>query len=123
MQTLKRNSRKFYYLLYTGKTPIVVDGYETGEKRITYATAVAMYANISAASGQAQIEQFGVLDTYDKVIVTTDMSCPIDENSVLFVDKEPAYDTDGNPKYDYIVKRVARSLNGISILISKVKVS
>ena len=123
MQTLKRNRRKFFYLLYQGKTPVIEDGYETGETRVLYSDAVQMDANISAASGQAQIEQFGILDTYDKVIVTADMKCPIDENSVLFVDKLPEYDESGNPMYDYIVKRVAKSINGISYLISKVKVS
>ena len=51
------------------------------------------------------------------------MTCPIDENTVLFVDKEPEYDADGTPIYDYFVRRVAKSLNCISIAIAKVKTS
>ena len=50
------------------------------------------------------------------------MDCPIAEDTVLFVDKNPEY-KDGKPLYDYIVKRVAKSLNSISIAISKVNVS
>ena len=57
------------------------------------------------------------------MIVTDDLLCPIDENTVLFIDKEPGYTEDGTPLYDYIVKRVARSLNSISYAVSKVSVS
>ena len=82
-----------------------------------------MRANVSAATGQSQVEQFGNLENYDKVVVTDDMTCPINENTVLFIDKEPAFDSQGKPLYDYTVKRVAKSLNSISIAVSKVKVS
>ena len=53
---------------------------------------------------------------------TDDINCPIAEDTVLFVDKKPEYDGE-KPMYDYIVKRVAKSLNSISIAISKVNVS
>ena len=65
---------------------------------------------------------FGNLESYDKVLITDDMNCPIDENTVLFIDKEPQVVKD-KPLYDYTVKRVAKSLNSISIAVSKVKVS
>ncbi len=58
-----------------------------------------------------------------KMIVLDDITCPIDENSVLFVDKQPEKDDEGNLLFDYIVKKVARSLNSVSIAISKVAVS
>ena len=124
MKIMNRNVKPFYYLLYK-QTEEVVDsqGYGIGEKRIVYDEPVQMEANISAATGQSQVEQFGNFITYDKVIVTDDMSCPIDENTVLFVDKPLEFDDDNNPLYDYTVKRVARSLNSISIAISKVTVS
>lgn len=50
-------------------------------------------------------------------------NCPIDENTLLFVDKEPEFGNDGNPLCDYRVRRVAKSLNSISYAISKVTVS
>ena len=98
------------------------DGYETGQMSVKYKDAVKMLANIFSVSGAAQVEQFGQFVSYDKVIVTDDMSCPISEDTVLFVDKEPEYDGE-KPLYDYVVKRVAKSLNSISIAISKVNVS
>ena len=66
---------------------------------------------------------FGNLESYDKVLITDDMSCPIDENTVLFVDKEPEFSQEGVPLFDYRVRRVAKSLNNISYAISKVTVS
>ncbi len=119
-----RNDSPFYYCLYSDKIPIVDEyGNESGENRVVYEEPVKMYANISPASGAAQTEQFGNLENYDKVIVTRDMDCPIDENSVLFIDKEPEYSLDDDPIYDYTVRRVAKSKNSISIAVRKVNVS
>lgn len=124
MKTMERNKTSFWYLLYDKKVTVMDDdGNETGDYRVIYKEAVQRKENISAATGSAQVEQFGNFISYDKVIVTDDLSCPIDENSVLFIDKEPEYDPDGNPLYDYIVKRVAKSLNSISYAVSKVNVS
>lgn len=138
MRCLKRNMTPFWYCLYSSASAMTDEyGNDTGEPDITYQNAVQMCANISSATGQAQTEMFGNLDSYDKVIVTDDLSCPIDEHTVLFVDKEPEYpvitpsvsastsevqyDT-AHPKYDYIVKRVAKSLNSVSIAVRKVDV-
>lgn len=124
MKTLNRNKSPFWYLLYDRKVSAKDEyGNETGEEIVFYKPAVAMSANISAATGSAQVEQFGNFAGYDKVIVTDDLSCPIDENTVLFIDKEPQYDEDGKPLYDYVVRRVAKSLNSISYAVSKVTVS
>jgi hypothetical protein len=124
MKVMERNKRTFWYCLYDRKEPIIdEDGNETGEEQIVYKPAQSLRANISAASGSSQVEQFGNLAGYDKVIVLDDTSCPIDENTVLFIDKEPEYGEDGNPLYDYRVKRVAKSLNSVSIAATKVSVS
>lgn len=121
MTTLKRNEKPFHYCLYLGRTELYDENNNaTGEYAITYADAVMMKANISQATGNTNAEQFGNSVDYDKSIVTCDMSCPIDENTVLFIDKEPEYDKDGIPLFDYIVKKVAKSLNSISIAVKKV---
>ena len=123
MKIMNRNKRPCWYLLYQG-TELGKDagGYETGEKSVKYAEPVKMEANISPAAGYAQIQQFGQFISYDKVIITDDMTCPIDENAVLFIDKKPEY-KDGRPLYDYVVKQIAKSLNLVSIAVSKVNVS
>lgn len=98
-------------------------GNETGSPRVLYGEPVEMKANVSQATGISNTEQFGNLENYDKVIVTDDVNCPIDENSVLFIDKEPEYSLDGDPMYDYTVRRVAKSINSVSIAVRKVNVS
>lgn len=124
MQCLKRNKRPFYYCLFEREENAADSyGYLTGEPYVIYSKPKRLEANISPATGNTSTEQFGNDIQYDKVIVLDDITCPIDEHSVLFVDSEPNYDDDGNPLYDYIVKKVAASLNSISIAIEKVKVS
>ena len=123
MRCLNRNKQKLYYCLFVSDNTAQYDtnGNELPETAKVYAPAVEMMANVSPASGQSNSEQFGDLENYDKVIVTNWLECPIDEHSVLFVDKEPEYDT-GVPLYDYTVRRVAKSLNSVSIAIRKVNV-
>ena len=119
MKTLVRNRKKFYYALYGEKIELLDNkGFKTGEWEIGYSYPKSMKANISPATGNSNTEQFGNLEAYDKVIVTHDMSCPINEDSILWVD---SLNTDG--PHDYVVKRVAKSLNLISIAIAKVKTS
>jgi len=139
LKALKRNQRPFYYCLYKADAPAVDEyGNETGDTIVTYYDAVLMGANISPATGQSMTEQFGNLESYDKVIVTDDMNCPISETSVLFIDKAPQYknvtvyeptaitttvSTVSVPVPDYVVRRVSKSLNSISIAVKKVDVS
>jgi hypothetical protein len=122
VRTLERNKTSFYYALYLGKEEnIDADGNATGTYTILYSNPVECRGNISASSGYVQVEQFGNDLQYDKVIVLDDVSVPIDENTVLWVDKEVEHDKYGNPVFDYVVKKVARSLNSVSFAISKVK--
>lgn len=149
MRTLNRNKQKFTYCLLSDNGFNIVDenNNRTGEIVAEYSDGIEMSANISPATGASKNDIFGDLDDYDKVIVTDDMSCPIDETSVLFIDNEPDYASrdiryvvlvympgESNPReiyvtaqlktplYDYVVKRVAKSLNSISIAVSKVRV-
>ena len=122
MRTLERNKQTFYYATYLGKKPLSEDGYMTGESVKTYSEPIKCLGNISPAKGSSQVEQFGTNVSYDKVIVLDNYAdCTIDENSVLCVEKEPTY-KDEQLVYDYVVTKVAKSLNSISIAITKVKV-
>lgn len=123
MKLMKRNLTPVHYCLYSERIPLTDDnGYETGEYKVGYGEAVQLMCSVSPATGYAQAEMFGNLESYDKVLITDDMTCPIDENTVLFIDKAPEFEG-GKPKYDYTVRRVAKSLNAISYAVSKVKVS
>jgi hypothetical protein len=122
---LTRNKTKFYYASYIGETEIVDDyGNLTGEYDVSHSTPIECKGNISAAQGETQSRQFGESESYDKVIVLDDRNTPIDEYSLLWIDTLPVLNEDGSTDtpHDYIVRQVARGLNGVSIAISKVDV-
>lgn len=134
MKCLERNKVRFFYSLYQGKEAITDDyGNVTGEYELKYGNPVEWYANISAAKGETQTQQFGENEAYDKVIVMDNEAPPIDEYSVLWIDSAPQLDEDGGlvtnvqgeivTPHDYIVKKVAKSLNVVSLAICKVNVS
>ena len=124
MRCMARNKTTFYYALYTGQNEIV-DEYEnaTGQYSVTYGDPTMVLGNVSAAQGEMQTRQFGDSESYDKVIVLDDVNTPIDEYSILWVDTPPYLDGGSTETpHDYVVKKVARSLNSVSIAISKVSV-
>lgn len=123
MRSLKRNEQTFYYALYGEEVEeIDEEGNYTGESTIGYGNPVKAKANISASRGEASNEQFGVSLEYDKIICSCDMELPIEETSILWVDTKPVLDENGatKTKHDYIVKKVAKSLNSVQYAIKKV---
>lgn len=123
MRNLKRNQQKIYYKSYEGKRDIIDDnGFETGESEPIYSEPIEAMISISASKGEATEQQFGTNIDYDKVMITFDKSVKIDEYSKLYVDvieESNGVITDGMEP-DYIVKKVAKSLNSISYAIQKV---
>lgn len=133
MRCMDRNKTPFYYALYDSKEEIIDDyGNKTGQYKIVYGKPTSCSANISAARGEIQSRQFGEGEAYDKVIVLENPNTPIDEYSILWIDSVPTLDVNGSlvltaddtveTPHDYIVKKVARSLNCVSIAVSKVNV-
>ncbi len=134
MRCMQRNKVDFYYALFSKRVPIVDEyGNDTGEYDVQHGNPVKSSANISAAKGETQTRQFGENVSYDKVIAMDNDSPPIDEYSILWIDTMPelnadgslAVDSEGKVKtpHDYIVKKVAKSLNSVSYAVSKVSVS
>lgn len=124
MMTLAQNKQKFFYSLYKGMEDAEdSNGFLTGGKTKTYYSPVEMWANISAARGDASVEQFGVNENYSRTIVTDQMDCPINTDSKLWIGV-PATDSNNNVlPYNYRVVRVAKSLNSITYAITEVTVS
>lgn len=133
MRCMSRNKSAFFYALYVTKTPRVDDfGNTTGEYDVQHGNPIPFSANISAAKGETTTRQFGESESYDKVIVMDNDAPPIDEYTILWIDTIPKVDENGAlvlkkdgeavTPHDYIVKKVARSLNSVSVAISKVKV-
>ena len=134
MRCMNRNKGEFYYALYEGREPILNEqGRKTGQYKVIHGNPIEEHANISAAKGETQTRQFGENESYDKIIVMDFITPPIDEYYVLRVDTLPILNADGSLKvddagevitpHDYVVKKVAKSLNSVSIAISKVTVS
>ena len=125
MRCMTRNKTTFYYASHIGETEII-DEYDnnTGEYDLAYGKPIKVFGNVSAAQGEIQSRQFGESESYDKVIVLNDRNTPIDEYAILWVDTLPHLNEDGSTDtpHDYIVRKIARSLNGVSIAISKVDV-
>ena len=130
---MNRNKVPFFYALYLRKESLLDEyGNDTGQYEVIYGNPVGLKANISAAKGETNIRQFGEDEAYDKVIVIDKPDTPIDEYSVLWIDTLPELTEDGelahNEKgevitpWDYVVKKVARSLNSVSYAVSKVNV-
>ena len=125
MRCLLSNKRAFFYALLEGETEIKDEyGNSTGEYSVSHSNPIKKLGNVSAAQGEIQSRQFGESESYDKVIVLDERDTPIDEYSILWVDTLPRLNEDGSTDtpHDYIVKKVARSLNSVSIAISKVNV-
>lgn len=133
MRCSERNKRDFWYAPFQSSSNMVDEyGNELNETTVAYGNPVACKGNVSAARGETAVRQFGEYESYDRVIVMDDPDTPINEYAVLWVDSIPtlnedgslATNNDGSPvtPWDYTVKKVARSLNSVSIAISKVTV-
>lgn len=133
MRCMVRNKRRFWFAPYIGKSSLKDEyGNNTGEYEVRHGNPVEMYGNISAAKGETQTEQFGDMEGYDKVIAVDNTAPAFDEYAVLWVDRIPELDQNGalatddegeiKTQYDYIVVRVAKSLNSVSYAIRKVNV-
>lgn len=121
MKTLKRNQTTIYYANYEStEATTVVDEYgnplESGEKMVVRTDPIAIDLVVSPASGVIADEMFGGLQDYDRILVT-EKGCPIDEYSVLWIEA-PITES-----HDYIVKKVAKSLNFVAYAVSRVEVS
>ena len=126
MRTLNRNKIRIFYANYRNKVPIQDEyGNLTGDYKIFYDGPTAVKANVSVANGESTTRQFGDDIRYDRIIVLDDPAFPIAENSILWIDTTPIIQADGSTTtpHDHIVKRVARSLNSVSIAVRCVSIT
>lgn len=125
MRNLIKNERKFVALNYKGKEDVVdSNGYKTGESTIAYSEEIEFSAHISGATGSSYIDSNGIVIEYDKSFVLTNekiAKLQFDENTVFFIEKKPEYSDDGQPLYDYRVKRIKDTLNEVVVLLKKVR--
>ena len=103
MQTLQRNAFTVWYQVYAGQVEIEDEyGNPTGSFADTYGPLQSAQLMVSPNKGDATLEVFGTLLDYDRVMSTADTTCPIDEQTILWLDGAP---TTGS--YTHYVKQRA----------------
>ncbi len=119
MRTLTINRQPMWYALYEGKEEVIDEyGNHTGVFQLKYSDPVYYPVNMSESRGTASVEAFGIEADFDRTFVTTDMSCPIKEDSIIWFGADPQTEP-----HNYIVYRIANSLNSITYAIRGVDVS
>lgn len=119
MRSLLRNQQPVFYKLYEGETEIMDEfGNATGSYIPKYGPLRSAMLCVSPNKGASEVEQFGSIEDYDRTMTTADANCPIDEDSILWVD---GADTSG--PHNYIVKRKAPWKNSTQYAIKMVTVS
>jgi len=117
MKLLERNQQKLFYALYKTKNAVLDEyGNKTGEWELVYGPKIEAYGTVTPATGYSQAEQFGMLDSYDKVVILDDPKLPIDSSTIFWIDNLDS------EKHDYKVERPAASLNSLAIAVSRVTV-
>lgn len=123
VRDLARNQQCVWYALYIDKGKLKDrNGHSTGEKFKEYGEPEAAVLNVSPASGVITEDFSGIRTPYDRTMVTCDMECPINENSLIWIGCSPETDTGENRKHNYVVKRVARGLDNIMYGLSEVQI-
>lgn len=119
MRTLEINKQPMWYALCTGKTEIVDEyGNNTGTFKLNYGSPVYYPVNMSESRGTIKSEAYGLTNDYYRTFVTTDMDCPITTDSIIWYGADPTTEP-----HNYVVHRVANSLNSIAVEIIGVDVT
>lgn len=119
MFNLARNSSTVIYKQYQGRTEIIdANGNKTGSWTPQYGDFQTAQMFVSPNKGEAESEMFGSVEPYDRVMITADINCPIDEESVLWLDGAST-----DKPYNFIVTKRAPWRNSIAYAIKKVQVS
>lgn len=105
MRDLRKNQVEIFYSLYIPDGTVDRLGNKTG----IFKEKQQLFISLSTDKGEHKNQVFGKELDYDREMVTTDMNCPIDEFSKIWInDKE------------YTVSRVATSRNQKRYAIKKV---
>lgn len=108
MRLLRRNTTRFQYRARTTETEIMSVGRHSGNFVPQYADPVEYRGNISAPSGYAQDQMFGVNTQYTHVLLMDDPNADIREDGLI--------DWKGAT---YEIKAVRPSLNVLAIALKK----
>lgn len=111
MRNLVRNEKAFTYKAFKSKTEILKDGKRTGKFTLEYKEPEEYYGNISAPSGQASQEWFGIDKNYTHVLIMHNPELDIREDGLI--------ECEGKT---YEVKAVRPSLNVLAVALKECNV-
>lgn len=122
MRDCKKNQQELYYATYSDQ---IIEYYRDSDgniiydeidgefiprikcERAGYTNPVPFDFETSAGKGTAQTEVFGSDVDFTRTISTTDMSIPIDELSLVWIEHEPEFLPDGTVDPDSADYKVA----------------
>lgn len=115
MRSVQRNKQPIWYALRLSSTEVIDEyGNATGEFVEQYSVPMKLNINVGVPKGQITLERFGLNDNYTRVLATTDMNCPLQEDSILWIGI-PA--TERN---NYVVKKIMPTINQLLIGLEEV---
>lgn len=119
MRDLKRNKTLIHYALLV-ETVELIDEWDnkTGTFQNVYSPPIPLLINVSASKGEVETQPFGGEVSYDKILSCCDLSIPIDEFSIFWIETD-----DIAKPHNYITTKIAKSLNNVQIAVKRVEVS
>lgn len=108
MKLLKRNTTVFSYRKFLGEQEVLKNGHHTGNYEPTYDDPVQYRGNISAPSGFATDQLFGINTKYTHVLLMDKPDADIEETGLI--DWKGAV---------YEIKAVRPSLNVLAVALKK----
>jgi len=108
MRILRRNATTFEYRPLARKEEKLINGLHTGVMNPVYGDPVIYYGHISAPSGFATDNLFGVNTQYTHVLLMSDMNADIREDGIITWKEQ-----------DYDVQAVRPTLNVLAIALKK----
>lgn len=121
MVSMEINKSTIWYSnLLKGQTEQILNkhGLMTGDTRQKYTVPKAIRVALSesiglnnlTAQGVAELRSYGITTNYTHRMITEDMDCPIDEESILWYENDPG-DNPYDVPYEFRVIRVSKTLN------------
>jgi len=118
MRSLNRNKKIIYYANVASVTTRYDEyGNETGAPLINYTTPASADMVLSGTSGEEPFQPFGIGKGYSLIGITDDMSCPITDESIIWVNASTS------AAHDYEVVGISKMLNSIKYALKEVSVS
>ena len=108
MRLLKRNTVSFDYRKYLGEQEILKNGHHTGNYAPAYSDPIQYRGNISAPSGFATDQLFGINTQYTHVLLMDKPDADIEESGLIEW-KDAIYE----------IKAVRPSLNVLAVALKK----